>query len=447
MAADLLDAATPYLFVLAAVLIWWVLLYALETRKVLEKHNLSLAGPILMWKTQKGRDAIDRIARPRRFWRFYGDLSLVLVGLTMAGVTGLLIWEATLVQNAAVRANPPSPNQLLGLPGINPLIPVGYGIFGLALAVVLHEFAHGILSRVANIKIRSLGGVFLIVPIGAFVEPDEDEMRAMPPRDRARLYAAGPATNIVLALLFAFLFSSVMMTSVAPIHDGVGIVGFDEQHYSPAQSAGVQPYTVITSLNNTPITSYADFQAALARTRPGENVSVVTYDGTAYRTTTVQLGQNPDNASVAYLGIYAFDVSTDYFHPLTNVDRFGGVPYAILSYISLPFQGRAPIQDPQVRFYRIEGPLAAIPAPIFWVLANTMYWLFWLNVMLGATNALPAVPLDGGYIFKDALAGLVTRLRRGIKAEDRDRIVAQATYFSALLILALIVWQIIGPRL
>ena len=64
-----------------------------------------------------------------------------------------------------------------------------------------------------------------------------------------------------------------------------------------------------------------------------------------------------------------------------------------------------------------------------------------------ATNALPAVPLDGGYIFKDALAGLVTRVRRGIKAEDRDRIVAQATYFSALVILALIVWQLIGPRL
>src|SRR5205807_2578371 len=83
----------------------------------------------------------------------------------------------------------------------------------------------------------------------------------------------------------------------------------------------------------------------------------------------------------------AIDVSTDYYHPLTNPDRFNGVPGAVLSYISLPFQGRAPIDDPAIRFYRIGGPFAALPAPLFWILVNTAYWLFWLNVMLGATIA------------------------------------------------------------
>jgi hypothetical protein len=57
------------------------------------------------------------------------------------------------------------------------------------------------------------------------------------------------------------------------------------------------------------------------------------------------------------------------------------------------------------------------------------------------------VPLDGGYVFRDGLESIVVRLRKGIRTEDRDRIVRQVTNLSALLILALIVWQLIGPRI
>ena len=57
------------------------------------------------------------------------------------------------------------------------------------------------------------------------------------------------------------------------------------------------------------------------------------------------------------------------------------------------------------------------------------------------------MPLDGGYIFKDGMDRLLTRFRRGIKAEERDRIARQVSYLFALLILALILWQMIGPRI
>ena len=73
--------------------------------------------------------------------------------------------------------------------------------------------------------------------------------------------------------------------------------------------------------------------------------------------------------------------------------------------------------------------------------------MFWLNLMLGATNALPAVPLDGGYIFRDALHGLLARYRAGLSEERRTRVVRNVSYVVALLILALILWQFIGPRL
>ena len=99
------------------------------------------------------------------------------------------------------------------------------------------------------------------------------------------------------------------------------------------------------------------------------------------------------------------------------------------------------------RFYQVQGPAAWMPAPLFWILVNALYWLFWLNLMLGATNALPAVPLDGGYIFKDGIESLVSSLRKGITVEARDRIVRGLSYTFAFLILALVLWQLIGPRI
>ncbi len=435
-----------YIAVLVIVVAWTVFFFYLQHRKLLEPRNLSLAGPIVMWKTGRGRALIDRLARPKRFWKAFGDLSIVLVAATMIATTLLLLWEATLVTSPQIRANPPSPDLLLGIPGVNRLIPVGYGIFGLAVAIVLHEFCHGILSRAVGIKVRSVGAIFLVVPIGAFVEPDEDELRALPPRQRSRLYAAGPATNILLALLFGFLFSTAMMSAVTPVHAGVGIVGFTPN--SGAENATMQSYTVITNVNGTVVNGFSDFSDALAKVHPNQTIRVEAYSPTSgtYTWYNVTLGEDPATGR-PLLGIYALDVSTDYYHPFTNLDRFGGVPGAILSFIALPFSGRAPIQDPELQFYQVSGPLAAIPLPVFWVLVNSLYWLFWLNAMLGATNALPAVPLDGGYIFKDGMTALVTRLRRDLEPKARDRIVQQVTYIFALLILALILWQMIGPRL
>src|SRR3989440_11630594 len=270
----------PLLAAVGVIVLWCLGLYGLQRRGLLEPHAPQPppppAGPFLMWKTVRGRQLIDRLARPKRFWRVFGDIAIVLVALTMLGTTVLLAWEATLVQNAAIRSNPPSPETLLGLPGINPIIPLGYGILGLAVAIILHEFSHGILSRVANIKIRSLGLIFLIFPIGAFVEPDEDELRALPRRERGRLYAVGPAANALLAGLFAALFSPLILTSVAPVYDGVGIIGFTTN--SPAGTAGMQANTLITAINNTPVHTSNQIVSALGAVGPDATVPVWAYN-------------------------------------------------------------------------------------------------------------------------------------------------------------------------
>ncbi|HEV8594067.1 MAG TPA: site-2 protease family protein [Thermoplasmata archaeon] len=418
-----------------------------------EKFGFALMGPFLMWKTGRGRRFLDRLAQRPRFWRWFGDLSLVLVGIAMVSMTALLLWLAVLVVSIPP-GREPTPQMLLGIPGLNPLIPVWYGILALGIAIIVHEFCHGILARVSKIRLNSLGLLFFIVPVGAFVEPDEGEMKRMPRRERARLFAAGPAVNLLFALATAFIFSTVLMGSVVPVAHGVGISAVTPS--SPAETAGLRAGMILLAVNNTNTTDIVAFIDAMAVTQANQTV-VVNYTAkgmAAPVSLSVVLGDaanftgDESRRGKGFLGVQAFParLTTAYFHPIGGADEFGGLLPSTIAYISLPFTGLQPMQGLATQFFEVQGPLASL-GDGFWILANIMYWLFWLNLMLGMTNALPAVPLDGGYIFRDAITALVERLRGGMAVEARERVVKNVSYAFAFLILGLILWQFIGPRI
>src|SRR2546428_6439702 len=75
----------------AAIVLWSLLLYVLQKRGLLERRGLAPSppppGPFLMWKTLRGRPLIDRLPRPKRFWRVFCDLPIVPGGPTMLGTT------------------------------------------------------------------------------------------------------------------------------------------------------------------------------------------------------------------------------------------------------------------------------------------------------------------------------------------------------------------------
>jgi membrane-associated protease RseP (regulator of RpoE activity) len=59
---------------------------------------------------------------------------------------------------------------------MNPYLPLLYGWLGIVVALIVHEGAHGVVARRYNYTVRSSGIVlFLGIPIGAFVETDENE--------------------------------------------------------------------------------------------------------------------------------------------------------------------------------------------------------------------------------------------------------------------------------
>src|SRR5439155_24542725 len=93
----------PLLAAVGVIVLWCLGLYGLQRRGLLEPYGLQasppLAGPFLVWKTVRGRQLIDRLARPKRFWRVFGDIVIVVVALAMLGSSVLLAWEAALVQH------------------------------------------------------------------------------------------------------------------------------------------------------------------------------------------------------------------------------------------------------------------------------------------------------------------------------------------------------------
>lgn len=112
-----------------------------------------------------------------------------------------------------------SPGATLLLPGIN--IPFVEGIFALALLLMVHEGAHAILSKVARVRLLSSGVVlFGIIPIGAFVEPDEEILKKQNIEKQTRILVAGSTANFFLSF-FAFLIFYFFLLLIAPYKDTI----------------------------------------------------------------------------------------------------------------------------------------------------------------------------------------------------------------------------------
>ncbi|HKV90420.1 MAG TPA: site-2 protease family protein, partial [Thermoplasmata archaeon] len=95
----------------------------------------------------------------------------------------------------------------------------------------------------------------------------------------------------------------------------------------------------------------------------------------------------------------------------------------------------------------ISGPLASLGTGGFWILANVLYWLSWMNLLLGLSNALPLFPLDGGLIFRDFVGALTARLKKEWDAPRLDAFAGRIAIASSIAVVLLLLWQFVAPRL
>jgi hypothetical protein len=118
------------------------------------------------------------------------------------------------------------PRNALAIPGVNDFLPLSVApeiVLGLLLGLIVHEGGHGLFCRVEDIE--SMGVALLaVLPIGAFVEPDEDELLRSDRGAQTRMYTAGVTNNFalsfaVLLLLFGPVAGSIAVVDGAPVGD------------------------------------------------------------------------------------------------------------------------------------------------------------------------------------------------------------------------------------
>jgi membrane-associated protease RseP (regulator of RpoE activity) len=215
---------------------------------------INLSGPLMTIHTQRGRKLLDWLAQPKRFWRAWGNIGVGIAVVVMA-LSGVIVVTSVFAiisqpEGAAIQ----NPQNVLVIPGVNDFLPLSAApeiIFGLLVGLVVHEGGHGLLCRVENIDIDSMGvALFALIPIGAFVEPDADNQREADRGAQTRMFAAGITNNfaitaIALLLLVGPIAASVAVVPGAPVGDTLPGSG--------AEAAGLGHGDVITAIDGQPV--------------------------------------------------------------------------------------------------------------------------------------------------------------------------------------------------
>ncbi|MEF8876686.1 MAG: site-2 protease family protein [Haloarculaceae archaeon] len=254
----------PIVLVLAGVVLYTVLATVLKMRGLLPE-SIRVSGPITTLHTQRGRDFLEWLSGPRRFWRAWGNFGVGIALVVMVG-SFLLVGFAGI--QAVTNPQPTAlnePRNVLAIPGVNQFLPLSAAVeivAGLVIGLVVHEGGHGLMCRVEDIDIESLGLAFLaFIPVGAFVEPDEDSRRRASRGGQTRMFAAGVTNNFAVTVIaFALLFGPVAgsISVVAGVPVGGVLPG------SAAGEAGLDRGDVVGSVDGVNVSGSEEFDAALA---------------------------------------------------------------------------------------------------------------------------------------------------------------------------------------
>ena len=240
-------------WVLVGITLYTVIAVGLQTRGYLPEYA-KVSGPLLTIHTQRGRQFLDWLAQPKRFWRAWGNVGVGITVIVMV-LSGFIVVASVFAivaqpEGAAIQ----NPQNVLVIPGVNDFLPLSAApeiIFGLLVGLVVHEGGHGLLCRVENIDIDSMGvALFALIPIGAFVEPDADNQREADRGAQTRMFAAGITNNfaitaIALLLLVGPIAASVAVVPGAPVGDTLPGSG--------AEAAGLGHGDVITAIDGQPV--------------------------------------------------------------------------------------------------------------------------------------------------------------------------------------------------
>ncbi|OPY53942.1 MAG: zinc metallopeptidase RseP [Methanosaeta sp. PtaU1.Bin112] len=485
-------------------------------------------------RTTRGLNLLDYLARPKGFWRLMASAGIPLVVLSMTYFLMLVLaMTYFMIEEPPMPSSYNAPRNILLIPGLNEYIPFVWGWIALFVTMVVHEFAHGILSRVEGVRVKSMGIVaVLFAPIAAFVEPDDadlfgskDHPAIVSKGARIRILSAGVISNFIVAAVAMALFFGPVIAAISPmdrlivvdVQDGSaadkagferGMVLLDvnghkdsnlEQLYnhlgsstnsvnvfynnreeflplsgepargimvastfkgSSAEAAGLPPKSLITEIDGKEIVNLDGFRKLMNTTHPGQTIAITTGQGNAYLINLTEKENAAPEESGGFIGIGISGnavlsggaliqevPSRQFLQTLQNIPSMGIAGFHLM--LSLPFSGIPGFT--QKGFPGFSGWLTAVFKPsgwaeplgsrLFWI-ANLLLWIGWINLYAGLFNCLPAVPLDGGHIFRDLVQSGFERI---VRPEEAERFTRTTVAILTWLVLTSLLITLVAP--
>lgn len=357
-----------------------------------ESQRFEFKFPLLIFRTRAFLYFFDKVGSSR-LSRLASIVAIIIVPL-VAIIALYLVFNSFFV----LLSNPEAgevirevgPGAYILLPGVNPLLPFIYGWIAVICAVAVHEVAHGITARSLGLNVNSSGLLFfLFIPIGAFVEVDEEQLNRSKPIVSSRVLASGVSGNAVSAFLFLLLLLMIV-SGLKPVVEGVYV--YEVSRGMPAEAAGILPGDVIVSIDDVKVNSVQDLRELLNDKSPGDTVSVTVARGEQWKQKlTVKVNLTRDgNRTIMGVTVGKLIIT----EALKNYQKASLTN--LFMYLIPPTLAPAmvPFSDALAQFY--THWLGS-----YWhVLANMLYWLWFVNFNVAIFNALPIYPLDGGRIFK-----------------------------------------------
>ena len=464
---------------------WYAGLVYAESAGLLDRFDATRAlGVILMIRTKRGMRLLDFVSKPKRFWRAFGELSIWLCFFVMFMVVLLLFLSAISV--AISPPDDPLPaSDLLLIPGVTSFVPFWWPALALIVAIVIHEYSHGIQARAHGMRLRSFGVLQLgPLPVGAFAEPEEAEMGRAPRRERLRLFAAGPSINIFATYIVLILLSSVASGMVAEnegVHARGIVVG------GGAEEAGLLPYETITHIDGNRIWGNSDFSSEMDDIAAGDEaiLTVLSWseDGDSWseRSLVVTMGDryqyyidecNGDETCIeetsalldfwevspgdAFLGVSNLVSSTGGVDGYANIieGEYSAFGTALSTFIrpllmlNVPIANDGQTMIPQERGMLIagEGSIASILGTDgMLMLFDFLFWLVWINFLLGFANLIPMIPFDGGHLVRDGIHSFLRKIRRNTHPMRIEVLSNRISSLSSIFILLVLLIPVIIP--
>ncbi|MBI5226908.1 site-2 protease family protein [Candidatus Micrarchaeota archaeon] len=323
----------------------------------------------------------------------------VLAGFIGLGVLGMAVHAFTILT---------VPNTPAGVRLLIPFVTVpGEALFAIAVIAIVHETAHGVLCYVEKLKLKSSGVLlFGFLPVGAFVEPDEEKLDAMSLPAKRRILVAGSASNTLFFLVFLAL--SVPLALILP-----GMVAGVSVQSVPANSTAfgfLQAGAILASINGQTVNNTKDLFAANLSNNAD---AIFLQDGKTIRRNLMEVVvQNvdkdhpasgvllPDERIVAVEGI-SIKVPSDISEAIR--DKKAGESVRIQTQtanktILLGSDGKLGIQIALSSIAELNNQPKAGQEQAYAVLSFVLVifsWTFLLNILIGIVNLLPLFITDG----------------------------------------------------